>query len=205
MIESLRHSLHIMIHPFDGFFDLKYEKKGSIKASLILLLLLILSRIFKRQAAGFIFSSNNIKTLNIMYEFRIVLISIMLWCIANWCLTTLMDGEGSFKDIFMATAYSVTPMIVIYMPLTIAGNFLLMEEAEFYRFFEVLAVVWFVWLLWIGIMTVHQYSVKKTVFTIFLTLAGMGIIIFISMISLHLFEEVSTFAVTVFTEIFYRQ
>lgn len=204
LINSLKYSLHIIFHPFDGFWDMKYEKKGSIKAAVTLVLLLITARIFKRQATGFIFNDNDIKSLNIMYEFRFVILSMLLWCIANWCLTTLMDGEGSFKDIFMATSYAFTPMVVIYFPLTLASNFLLMEEKEFFTFFEGLALVWFCWLLWIGIMTVHHYSVKKTVITIFLTLVAMGVIIFLGLITLQLFERVSEFVLTACKEILYR-
>lgn len=204
LINSLKYSLHVIFHPFDGFWDLKHEKRGNAKAATILVLLLVFVRIFKRQATGFIFNTNDIKTLNVMYELRFVVLSLLIWCVSNWCLTSLMDGEGSFKDIYITTAYAMTPMIIIYFPLTILSNFLLIEEKEFYTFFNGLAMVWFCWLLWIGIMTVHQYTVKKTIITIFLTLASMGIIIFLGLVSLQLFEWVSRFVVSVIREVLYR-
>ncbi len=36
----------------------------------------------------------------------------IIWCIANWCLTTLMDGKGKFNHIYMATAYAFTPYVL---------------------------------------------------------------------------------------------
>ena len=46
-----------------------------------------------------------------------------LWTISNWCLTTLFDGEGSYKDIFIATCYSLMPLVIILIPTTIASTF----------------------------------------------------------------------------------
>ena len=31
--ESLRYALYVMTHPFDGFWDLTHEKRGSIAAA----------------------------------------------------------------------------------------------------------------------------------------------------------------------------
>ena len=31
--QSLRYALHVITHPFDGFWDLIHEKKGSIAAA----------------------------------------------------------------------------------------------------------------------------------------------------------------------------
>ncbi len=36
-----------------------------------------------------------------------VVMPVMLFVVANWCLTTLLEGEGSFRDVFVATCYGM--------------------------------------------------------------------------------------------------
>lgn len=204
LLDSLRYCIHVAFHPFDGFWDLKHEKRGNAKAATILVFLVVLSRVFKRQATGFIFNFNDVNTLNLGYEFRLIAVSLFMWVIANWCLTTLMDGEGSLKDIYITTAYALTPFILVYIPLTIISNYLITEEGAFYNFFNMLPTVWFCLLLFIGIMIVHQYSIKKTVLTIFLTLVGIGIIIFLGLLFVNLLEDISNFVLTLYQELVFR-
>lgn len=59
LLKELKYSLYIMIHPFDGFYDLKFEKRGSMKSAGILYLLFVLSVIIKRQLTGYLFNPND--------------------------------------------------------------------------------------------------------------------------------------------------
>lgn len=42
--------------------------------------------------------------------FMSVALPVALWVLANWCLTTLFDGEGTLKDVYIATCYALTPL-----------------------------------------------------------------------------------------------
>ena len=41
--EELIYGFYVIFHPFDGFYDLKHEKRGSVRASLVFIALTILS------------------------------------------------------------------------------------------------------------------------------------------------------------------
>ena len=45
--ESLRYSLHVITHPFDGFWDLIHEKKGPLAAAHTFLFLFLVVRVMK--------------------------------------------------------------------------------------------------------------------------------------------------------------
>jgi hypothetical protein len=206
-METLRcmaYSFRLIYHPFDGFWDLKHEKRGSVKAANIILVILIFTLIMKRQLTGFIFNIYDPTKLNVFAEIFGVIAPFALWCIANWCLTTLMDGEGSFKDIWIASAYAMVPLILINIPLTIFSNFMTPEGMAFYHFFDKLAVVWMVMLIFFGNMTTHQYSISKTFFTCIFTIVGMGIIIFISLLFFYLIQQMMGFIVNLYREIAFR-
>jgi tetratricopeptide (TPR) repeat protein len=195
---------HILFHPFDGYWDLKYENKARISIALILVLLLVVVNAMRDQFAGFVVNYNNPLYLNSLDQLLFVLLPFFLWCVANWSLTTLMGGEGKFKEIVIGTAYSLTPMILIYIPTTIWSNFMTVEESAFYYLLNSIAVGWFLYLFFVSTMTVHQYSVTKTVVTIILTILAMAFIVFLAMLFFSLVQQVAAFLSTVYSEFAYR-
>lgn len=201
---ALRYTFYLIFHPFNGFWDLKHEKRGNLSAANIIIILLIITYILKRQLTGFILNMNNLRELNIFSEIWSVVLPFVLWCVSNWCLTSLMDGEGSFKDIVIASAYALTPIIIINLPLIIVSNIITLEEAAFYDFFNILAGVWAGALMVFGTMTVHQYSLTKTLFTCVLIIAGMGVIIFIGLLFFSLIQEMYSFIYIIYREISFR-
>lgn len=203
-LNSLKYSLHVIFHPFDGFWDLKHEKRGSLGAANIILFILVLTLILQRQLTGFIFNNNISEDLNIMVIFTEVIVTFLLWCIANWSLTSLMDGEGTFRDIYITTAYALVPMILIYLPLIPFSNILTTDEQQFYTFFFTLASVWTAFLLVTGTMVLHQYSLSKTLMTSILIIVGMCIIVFIGILFFSLIQQMVSFADTIYKELYLR-
>jgi len=204
VLRSLRYSLYIIFHPFDGFWDLKHEKRGNLKAAFILVFALGLTYVLQVQYKGFIFNLNDPSRLNIFIQFVGVIIPFALWCVANWCLTTLMDGEGSFKDIVITTAFALTPMIIINFFNIIFSNLITVEEAAFLNFFQSLALLWSGALIIFGTMVVHQYTLPKTILTSVLIVIGMGLILFIALLFFSLIQQIYTFIYIIFKEISLR-
>lgn len=203
-LKALKYATYIMGRPFDGFWDLKHEKKGNLKAATIILIATVLTFILVKQYAGFLFEKENPLEFNIIIEACAVLVPFFLWCTANWCLTTLMDGKGTFKEIYMATAYSLVPLILIYLPTIVLQNVVTMEESVFCYFLISCANLWFVVLLVIGTMSIHHYSVGKTIATCLLTIVGMGIMIFIILLFFNLIEQMVMFFSTLYKEVIFR-
>jgi hypothetical protein len=203
-IERIKHPFYVIFHPFNGFWELKNEEKGTIRIALILLFLFALTNIIKRQMSGFSVNFNRLSELNSIDELKFVIIPFFLWCIANWSLTTLMDGEGKFKDIVMATGYSLVPFILINLPITFISNFITLREASFYSLFEGIAYFWFLYLLFVGTMNAHQYSVSKTLVTMGLTLIVIGIIVFLGLLFFSLTQQIINFVMTIYYELTFR-
>ena len=58
------------------------------------------------------------------------------------CLTTLFDGEGTLKDVYIATCYALTPLPLFVIPMTIVSNFVTADEMSLVSMFLTLAYVW---------------------------------------------------------------
>lgn len=204
VLGSLRYSLYLIFHPFDGFWDLKHEKKGNLKTALIIVAMVSAIFILRRQLTGFILNEVKLSELNIIVEILSIVLPFFLWCVANWCVTTLMDGEGSFKDIVITSAYALIPLILINVPLIIFSNVITLEEAAFYNFFDVLSLVWTIILLILGTSVVHQYSLTRTILTCICIVVGMGLIIFIALLFFSLLQQMYAFFYTIYQEIALR-
>lgn len=204
LLSSVRYSIHVIFHPFDGFWDLKAEKRGTLGGALILLLLLIMTVILQRQYTGFILNQSIFLPLSMFKEASSVLLPFALWCVANWCLTTLMDGEGGFTDIIVSSAYALTPLIIIPLPLILFSNVISMEESSFYSLIYNIAILWSACLMLVSTMTVHQYSFLKSVVTIVLIFIAMGIILFVGLLFFALIQQMINFILTLYFELTLR-
>lgn len=204
MYSALKYPLHVMFRPFDGFWDLKNEKKGNFKVAVLLVFVMMITRILSEQYMGFLLQQQNPEQFNLFISACSILLPFILWCSANWCLTTLMDGKGTFKDIFIYTAYALTPLIILDLPVILLSHVIVMEERVFCGFLLTAGVVWFIVLLVIGTMCTHHYSMGKTILTCLLTIVGMGVMIFIMLLFFNLIEQMMMFVTTLYKEIVFR-
>ena len=74
------------------------------------------------------------------------------WVVGNWALCTLLDGEGTFKKIFIYSAYALVPYIVCTFIAVILSNVLIKDESIW-----ITAVQW-IGLGWSGINGGNAYS-----------------------------------------------
>ena len=81
--DSIKFALRITTHPFDGFWDLKHEKKGKMSVALTILILVIVANIFDVLAGGFLYNIRYRLPVNVMYQVRRVILPYILFCIAN--------------------------------------------------------------------------------------------------------------------------
>ncbi|MBE5835245.1 MAG: DUF1282 domain-containing protein [Butyrivibrio sp.] len=202
--KSLKYVFHLIFHPFDGFWDLKFEKRGSIPAAFTLVLLTIITFSIEKQSTGFLFNMNRLSELNIVVDVTTVLLLYILWCSANWCTTSLMDGKGRMLDILIAVGYSLAPLVIIRLPLVLISHFITTNEGSFYTVFQTISILWSLLLLFLGTMITHQYTVKKTILTCLITLLGMGILMFIGLLFFNVIGRMMTFVVTIYKELRFR-
>jgi len=201
--ETFLYAFHIIFHPFDGFWDMKHEKRGSMKAAVVIVILTILSFIYKSAGTAYIFNPDS-KGISYMGEILGVLLPYFLWGIANWCLTTLFDGEGKMKDIFMATGYAMLPIPMVIIPTTICSNFLLLEEGAILTMINTIGFVWAGFLIFFAMSVIHDYPVGKNVVMCISTIVGMAFIMFLGVLFSGLLGKIVSFVYNIYVELSYR-
>ena len=204
--EFVKFPLHLIVHPFDGYWDLKYERNNrhNLIVSFVILFLMVIMNVMSNQYSGFLVHLYNPDETNSLMEVVYVVLPLLFWCVANWSLTTLMDGEGKFVEIFTSTCYALVPMIIIHFPWIWLSNVISLQERAFYLFSTSAAVLWSAFLLFVGNMTVQQYSPLKTIGTIILTVVAMGFMAFICLLFFGLIQQMASFVEVIYQEITLR-
>ena len=201
--EELTYGFHIMFHPFDGYWDLKKEKRGSVRASIIFLIITVVAFYYQGIGQGYYYKPQG-STATIISQAATVLIPFFLWVLSNWCFTTLFDGEGSFKDIFVATSYALFPVPILVIVSTLLTQVLVGTESQIPALILSVAYIWMAFLIIIGMQVTHDYSMGKNIVTVIATLVGMVVIMFIVVLFITLVTKMSSFASTIASEISYR-
>ena len=201
---SLRYAFYVMTHPFDGFWDLVHEKRGTLAAAHTFLILFLLTRVIKLMCTSFQFITAPVQYINVFEEMGSLLLPFLILCIANWAMTTLFDGKGRFRDIYMAMCYALVPYTLIQLPMIILSNGLTYEEGSFYSVMLSISVIWCLFLVFVGLMEVHDYSPGKTLIFIIVTVVGALVIIFLVLTFFSLLSDAIGYFVSLYREIVYR-
>ncbi len=200
--EEFLYGFYVILHPFDGFWDLKHEKRGSVRGALCIIALTVFSVAYQMVGSAYLFGGG--KQVNLVLPVVTVLGPLMLWCVANWCLTTLFDGEGTFKDIFIASSYALVPIPLLGIPATIATNFFSLSEAQFVTLLLGLSYVWMGMLIFFGSMTTHGYSMGRNIVITLFTIVGMVFILFVMLLFTNLITRMIAMVRDIITEVSYR-
>lgn len=203
-MSKYKYPFYIVLHPNDGYQELKYNKKGSFRVSIIIVLLWYVSAVLNRQTLDFVFNPSRPEKLNLFMIAASTILIFTIAVISNWCFSTLMDGKGNLKDIWIVCSYALIPMIVTTFITIILSKGMILEEEVFLTYIKLIGVLWSAVLYFLSIQIVHDFSFIKTVNTILLTVLGMLIILFLFILIYSLFQQVIMFAGNIFYEIIYR-
>lgn len=201
---SLKYATYTMFHPFDGFWDLTHEKRGSMAAANTIVVALLLTRLLSLQFTSFLFNRVYWPEVNILQQCLSLLIPLALFVIGNWGLTTLFEGKGTLKDVYMATCYALFPYVLLQLPLIVLSNWITVDEAAFYTVINTVSLVWAGGLIVCGMMMIHDYSLFKTLIFIIMTVLAMLIIIFLMLLLFTLVGDGVGFFTTLYREIVFR-
>jgi sugar lactone lactonase YvrE len=202
--EELCYGWYVIFHPFDGFYELKRSRKGTVRGATIFLVLAVLEELFKQIGSGYIVTGRDWARVSIVDAFMSIGALVLLWTLANWGLTTLMDGKGKLKDIYIASCYALIPTILIGFPATILTNFCSSAELGFINIFCTAGYIWTLLLIFFGALVVNDYSLLKNIVTTAFSIIGMACIAFVSILTVNLFVSLFGFVQTITNEIVYR-
>lgn len=201
--EEIKFSKVIMFRPLNGPWLLTRESKGSVLSATIILIAVSIMSLLQSRFTGFIFNPNA-EDVNLLAEIATIVLPALLFVVCNWCVTSLMSGEGSFKAIYMSTCYSLTPIFYLYPVAIILSNVMVQEEGDLYTVFVSLALIWVFMLIFLGNMRIHDYSLGMAVIELVITVVVMLLVVFLAILFFALVQQMATFVANLIEEISLR-
>ena len=199
--DALLLGFYVIFHPFNGYWALKGEKRGGVRSATILLALACLTQAIAAAASGFLSGDEEASVGSGVLN---LLAPLLLWCIANTCFTSLMDGKGSFRDVYVAVGTSTLPVTLLVLPCTVVSHFLILEELPILAMVTNVATIWMAALIFFSMITVHDYTLGKNVLVSILTVLGMAFILFLLFIFVSLIGRMISLVSAVATELSLR-
>ena len=202
--EKWKYAFYTVSHPMDAYYEIRHRDRGRVPVAIVLVVLFSLSFSINRISASFIVNDLNPLSVNALTELFAVLLMYLLFCVGNWSITCLMEGEGRLKDIVIAAGYALTPLIICLNIGTIFSQYVTLDEGGFYYMIIAFGVAYSLIMALMGIMQVHNYTLGKTLITIFLTFVAMLIIIFVVLLFVDLLTQVYNFFYSIYQELIFR-
>lgn len=201
---TLGYAKKVIFRPVSGFWDMKKEHYGSLPAAITILGAAALFYALYNSLKGYIFGSGT-QSASFWLSLLTVLVPFFLFVICNWCVSSLMSGEGSFKYIFMGTAYALTPLVLLLPVLLALSHIMTADEKGIYSLILTIALLWSLLLVICANMQVHAYTMGKTVLVLIITLVIMVAVVFLAALVFALLQEMIGVAGDMINELYLRR
>ena len=191
-------------NPYDCCYGIKREKRASfVSAGLIVVLFFILFVLVK-YFSGFLFSTVRSGEYEILRDTAMVYGAFLLLVTCCYLVCTINDGEATYKDLFIGSAYALAPML-IFLPIRLfLTNVLTYNEQFFITLLDVVSYGWTGLLIILEIMYLNDYSLKKTFGIIVLTLFTVLIAVALLFVLYVLISQIVDFVASIYGEVVYR-
>ena len=208
VVKELKRNWSYMVkmlkNPFDELYDLKKKIHGSVTSATVIFVLAFIIYLIDMFGRSFSFQMVNPENNSILSVGVLFLVPALLWVVGNYMISAINDGEGTFRSVYVATAYSLVPY-VIFTPIVIASTYVLtLNEAVIVHYLWAIALAWSLVLICISVKEIHNYTVKETVKIILLTLFFMIMAIIVCVILYLIGQQVVLFIQDIISEVTYH-
>lgn len=191
-------------HPIDGAYGIKHEQKTSNLSAIIIYIMALVTFVINKYYAGFIFRTVEDGEYTLINDILIILVVSLFISVATYMISTITDGEATFKETMHGFVYSLGPYILIQWLLLILSNCLTLNEQFIIQFGYVIMMTWVISLMLIAITELNGYRFKETIRTVFLTAFAIFIAAITIFIVYSLMNQLISFIVSIFREVVAR-
>lgn len=188
-------------HPIDRYYDIRVHKNGSMIAATIIYIVFFGVYMLYQTQKGFIYQYTKVEDMDmgaVVVGFFAILI---LFIVCNFLVTSITDGDGTLKQVYMIPAYGVMPAMISMLVTIGMSYFLTYNESFILTTIMAIGVCWSIATIFEGLATVHDYDFKHTVLSLIITVVFMLIAAIVVLVVIIMWEQLKDFLLTVGKEI----
>ena len=201
LVNQTLYSFRFIRHPEDAVYETRKNNRATILSSTIILFILFAEYLLGLVYTGFIFNNTIIEETILLREGVKIVLPIFLFIVGNYLMSSLMEGEGRFKDIYVSVIGALTPIIIMYPIIILISNVLTNQEAFLYTFLIVVMFIWTGLLLFMNIKNTHNYTVTQTFINLLLTVFMLVILILVILVVYVMIYQVYSFFEDIIKEV----
>ena len=201
LLRELGFIFNMIKHPLDSFYEIKKHNKASFLSATILYIIFFIELVLSNVFTGFIFNPVDVETISVMSIFTSSILVILLFVICHYLIASIVQGNGSLKNVYISTIYSFAPVIIFLPFLIIISNYLTLNEAFIHSFGNIFIYGWSFILLFFMIKETQELEVGETIANICLTVITMVLFVAFGFLFYALFDQIFTFIKDVILEV----
>lgn len=195
--KDILYALRTPKRPMDSYYEIRRYRQGSVISAAVIYMLLFVDFMAYKTVKGFIYQTVKVENMDIGSIVLGFFALLGLFIVCNYLVTSINDGDGTFRQIFMIPAYGLMPAMIAMLTVTCVSYALTYNESFLLTLVLLIGVVWSVITIFIGLQTVHDYTFGETVKSIVLTVVFMIIIAVVGVIISIMWNSLYTFLTSV--------
>lgn len=185
----------------EAVYEIKYKGKAGIISATILYIWFVALQILQVYLKGYLFNNTNVYDSNALEIILVSTLPLLFIVIANYFVSTVSDGEGKFKQVYISFIYALMPYLVFALPIFLISNVLTYNEEVIYNLLNILMYGWCAINIILVIMELHDYNLWKTIKNIILTAVCVVFALAMAFIIYMLAYQLIVYIITVIKEI----
>ena len=199
--QGIMYSFYTILHPIDTLEGIRYNRKRiNMAVPFILFIVAYIVRMAYLYIVHFPLASIELADVNPVFEAVKLWIVPISWIPASFMATSISGGESKFAEITFTSALSLTPFIVINVPLMFLSNILSKTQRSWYGVFSTLAYIGLFLILFMAMMILNNYTLKKTIGMMFVSAFMMLVIWLVLLLCYVLTGRMIQFVISVMDE-----
>ncbi|WP_151736620.1 Yip1 family protein [Paenibacillus tengchongensis] len=191
----------VVAHPYQFYHDIQGKRRIFWYQGILLVLLTFAAKTISILITGYAFETREPHEISIFHEFIWLAVPWLTWCVSNWGVSTILDGEGKFKEIFVGSAFAFAPYMLLAIPVTLLTQVLALDEASTYNLLHQFLILWVAWLYLLKVKILHDFELRKVVVITLISIAGIGIIWFVGILLFGISNQFVSFIIDLLKEL----
>ena len=202
VINELGLTMEFMRNPRETVYEIKFKKRAHLIGAIALYVIFVGLQILKIYLTGYLF--NNVGRSDGLQTILTSTLPILLLVVCNYYVSSVRDGEGKLKDIFISFIFALSPYLIFSVPLFLISNIVTYNEQTIYYMVVGLVYIWCAINVILVIMELHDYSLWQAIVNILLTLVCFVLAIAFAFILYVLGYQLISYLISVFKELAIR-
>lgn len=190
--------------PLDGFYEIKHENKMGVLSATFLYIVLFIWLLLGNFFTGFAFNTKDAETISLVKIFSLSLLPILLFVVANYLISSITEGNGKLKHVYIGTICSFAPVIFFYPFIILLSNFIVHSEAFLYTMPKIIMWGWSFGLLYMMVKDIQELQFGENNKNIILTILTMILFVGFAFLVYILGKQLYDFIADIIIEVMSR-